>query len=81
MRRPRRPALFQQGGNLDVEVSLNCEIEYARKAAELASRAADATSLAEDVRRAAADGHADMKAVEEAELARQEAVNKCRSSA
>jgi hypothetical protein len=55
---------------------LACEAEYATEAANLAGKASSASAAAEDVRRAAAAGQADMKAVEAAELVRQEAVNK-----
>jgi hypothetical protein len=55
---------------------LACEVEYGAKAANLAGMAVSASAAAEAVRRAAAKGEADMKAVEEAELVRQEAVNK-----
>ena len=53
---------------------LACEIEHSNKAANLAFKAARVTATAEDSRRAAARGEADMKAVEDTELARQEAV-------
>jgi len=55
---------------------LVCEKEYAIKAGNLAGKAAAATKIAEDVRGAAAAGRADSRAVEAAELNRQEAVNK-----
>ncbi|HVY89370.1 MAG TPA: hypothetical protein VG942_10910 [Hyphomonadaceae bacterium] len=55
---------------------LACEVEAADKAENMAGKAAKATRAAEDVRRRAAAGKATSKEVEDAELARQVAVNK-----
>lgn len=58
------------------EELLNREGDAANRAAIEAGRAGKATEAAEQARRDAASGKADMKAVEAAELARQAAVNK-----
>jgi hypothetical protein len=59
-----------------LEALMDTEIETGRRLSTEADRAKAATEAAEQSRREAADGKADAKAVEQAELARQVAVNK-----
>jgi hypothetical protein len=58
-----------------MEGLLEREVDASFRFATLAGKAEEATRAAEDVRRLAADGQADMKAVEAAELKRQDSVN------
>ena len=59
-----------------LEGLLEKEIDLAFRVSALAGKAEAATRAAEDSRRRAADGEADVKTVEAAELARQDAINK-----